>query len=132
MQRRPRDDEALARVYGKRAALALCGAVAMWFIGASVAQILPAVFGAGVTPLTASLAERKCAEQILPSASGRPAGDTATDAVAGACAGTPAGLDAWAAFERLRTAEDQLGGSDPAAVARLRRELWAHLPAEMR
>ena len=50
MQRRSRDDEAQARVYGKRAALGICSVVAVWFIVASVAQIVPAVFGAGIVP----------------------------------------------------------------------------------
>ncbi len=138
MQRRSRDDEALARVYGKRAALGLCGVVAVWFSAASVAQLVPAVFSARIKPLVAGRPgspEQVCADGLRAPARGLPgeiSTDAAQDPVARACGETPAGLDAWAALERLRTAEEQLNGSDPAAVAELRRELAAHLPAEMR
>ncbi len=81
-------------------------------------------------------AERQCAEGLR-ARRGPLQAEAATDpgaseALALACAESPAGLDALAALGRLRTAEEQLKGSDPAALAELRRQLSAHLPAEMR
>jgi hypothetical protein len=126
---------AAARLFGKRAALGICGAVSVWFIAASVAQITPAVFGAGVVPLAAGGdRERECAEGLraLVGDASAPPAIGAQQALARACGGSPAGLDAWAALERLQMAQEQLKGSDPASVAELRRELSAHLPPEMR
>ncbi len=39
---------------------------------------------------------------------------------------------AWASFERLRVAEEQLKGRDPEALAQLKRDLAAHLPSDLR
>src|ERR1700688_4523147 len=46
-----RDDAARARLQGKRAALGVVLVVSLALIGSSAAQIIPAVFGAGVRPL---------------------------------------------------------------------------------
>jgi hypothetical protein len=136
MQRRSRDDEATARVFGKRAALGLCTAVSLWFVEASVAQITPAVFGASIVPIPAGAAgspESECARALRGGGlDGGPGVAGGPEALAHACSQAASGLDALAAFERLRLAEEQLKGSDPAAVERLRRDLSAHLPAEMR
>jgi hypothetical protein len=139
MRRRTSDDAASARLFGKRAALGICVVVSVWFMVASVAQIVPAVFGVAVVPLVmrADATERRCAEGI------QAAGATATqpspeapgtyaDGPIAACRQTAAGLDALAALERLQVAAEHLKGRDPASVERLRRELSAHLPAEMR
>jgi hypothetical protein len=138
MQRRPGSEEASrARLFGKRSALVLCSVVAAWFMEASLAQIIPAVFGAAIVPLAAGAPqspERLCAEGLRRAgglaAPDEPGGDE--DSALGSCTESAAGLDALAAFRRLRMAEEQLGRRDPASVATLRLELSAHLPADMR
>ena len=48
------DDDARARIEGKRVAHVVVIVIALLFIGASAAQIIPAVFGWGVRPLAAA------------------------------------------------------------------------------
>jgi hypothetical protein len=145
MQRRPGNDEVTkARLFGKRAALVLCGTVAAWFIVASVAQIVPPVFGAAIVPLAAGspgTAERDCADGLrralrsdgTAAETPRPEPDPLLDESALApCTRTASGLDALAALNRLRMAERQVGMRDPASLVTLRLELSAHLPVEMR
>jgi hypothetical protein len=143
MQRKNRDGEVSGRVLGKRIALAGCGAVSVWFIVASVAQIIPAVFGAGIVPLSAAGPDRtqgRCAEGLREAAVGAstgfaPSAPAPDDESLAACGQSAAGLDALAAYSRLRAAEAQLGGKDARATGALdalRRDLSAHLPAEMR
>jgi hypothetical protein len=146
MARRQVSDEASrARLFGKRSALVVCGVVATWFIFASLAQIIPAVFGTGFVPLAQGAAgspERVCAEGLRRAGGLAPASDAPSAAAAGptdpaepalaACTESPAGLDALAALHRLQMAEEQLGRRDPGALSTLRLELSAHLPAEMR
>ncbi len=48
------------------------------------------------------------------------------------CAATPDGEDAWAALERLRSAEEQLTRRSRAELGPLRRDLAAHLPSDLR
>jgi hypothetical protein len=146
MQRRSGHDEATrARLFGKRAALVSCGVVAVWFIVSSVAQLIPAVFGARMVPLggsaggppaASSSPEWQCAEGLR-RAEAFGASSSATrpeigSNVVSACSQTSAGLDALAAYRRLELAEAKLGSSDPGSVDELRRELSAHLPAQMR
>jgi hypothetical protein len=135
MQRRTGTEEASkARLFGRRSALLVCGAASLWFIGSSVAQIIPAVFGMGIVPLVAGPAgtppssEQICAEALRQA---RDAPDPDESAL-GPCSLSATGLDALAAFRRLREAREQLGRRDPAALVTLRLELTAHLPAEMR
>jgi hypothetical protein len=54
------------------------------------------------------------------------------EAVAQACAGSGEGLDAWAALLRLRSAEEQLTLRSQAELGPLRRDVTAHLPADLR
>jgi hypothetical protein len=49
-----------------------------------------------------------------------------------ACILTPEGLQAWASFERLQVAQQQLKERDPEALAQLKRDLSAHLPSDLR
>ncbi len=148
----PLEQATRARLFGKRVALVSCGAVAVWFIIASVAQLIPPVFGARVVPLAgpdrgssgssgaSTSPEWRCAEGLrrataaVPNAASAPPGPRPgidSEALA-ACSETSAGLDALAAYRRLELAEGKLGSSDPGSVEELRRELSAHLPAQMR
>jgi hypothetical protein len=64
---RPSDDDARARIEGKRIAHVVVIVVAVLFIGASAAQIIPAVFGWGIRPLAAGApgsAEDACGEGV--------------------------------------------------------------------
>jgi hypothetical protein len=141
------DALARARLQGKRAALGVVIVVAVVFIGASAVQIVPAIFGAGVTPIPVSPSgsdPRVCAEGVrrLERALER-AHDTAgslsfgpdEERVRSACDKSPEGLDAWASLARLRSAEEQLApaaGSAAAELEPLRRDVAAHLPADLR
>jgi hypothetical protein len=60
-----------------------------------------------------------------------PEWDTAS-AVQRACTATSAGRDAWAALERLRSAQEQLAREGSAVLRPLRRELGAHLTPDLR
>jgi hypothetical protein len=150
-------DATRARLFGKRVALVSCGAVAAWFIVASVAQLIPPAFGTRIVPLAgpeqgssgssgaSTSPEWRCAEglrrataaagaTVTPAGASVPAGPRPgldSEALA-ACSETSAGLDALAAYRRLELAEGKLGSSDPGSVEELRRELSAHLPAQMR
>src|SRR5579872_3003742 len=121
MQRRSGHDQVAqatrARLFGKRAALVSCGVVAVWFIVASVAQLVPPVFGARIVPLAGPATgsspaspspEWRCAEGLRPAASARTdrADRVGIDSEAlSACSETSAGLDALAAYRRLELAE---------------------------
>jgi hypothetical protein len=113
----PSDAVSRARLQGKRAALSLVIVVAVLFIGASAAQIIPAVFGWQIRPLPPApvgTSTRTCADGIraLADAIDRTGGAFAEwDAaayIARACAASSEGLDAWAALMRLRYARLQL------------------------
>ena len=146
----PPDASARARLQGKRVALVVVIAVTVALIGASAWQIIPAVFGANITPLPPSppgSPARTCAEgvrrmaQALERAQGAagsasfgerlsPEWDDAGD-VRKACDASPEGEDAWAALARMRCAAEQLaprGGE----LATLHRDVIAHLPADLR
>jgi hypothetical protein len=147
------DDPALARarLRGKRVALGVVIVVSVGIIGLSAVQIVPAVFGAGITPIPAAQAgtrERTCAEgvQRLAAALDR-AADSAGSAsfeqrlqpewsdagsIREACGQAREGLDAWAALERLRSAAEQLGPRGSGELDPLRRDVRAHLPADLR
>jgi hypothetical protein len=62
------------------------------------------------------------------------AGSTPLDsaAVGEACSHSSAGLDAWASLLRLEEAERQLPAGSRVELATLRRNVFAHLPAELR
>jgi hypothetical protein len=63
----PSDDEARARREGKRAAHAVVIVIAVVFVGASAAQIIPAVFGLGIRPVAAAPSvspERACTDGV--------------------------------------------------------------------
>jgi len=136
------DDEATARaaLQGKRVALGVVITMAVAFILATAVHVIPAVFGVWIGPLRAgSPGSAACAAGLrdlgLALDQDRPetplaAGQRA--AVESACAGTPEGLQAWASFERLRVAKEQLRGRDPAALAQLKHDLAAHLPSDLR
>jgi hypothetical protein len=134
---------ARARLRGKRIALGIVITVTVAYIGASAVDIVPAVFGAVMHPLPlapAGTPARVCAEGLRRLVSTPGAGDD--DQVQRACAASREGLDAWAALERLRSAERQLArparagteersGSEQ-ELQELRRQVLAHLPAELR
>jgi hypothetical protein len=140
MADRPADEdaaEASARRKGRRLAVQVVIGVAVVFIGSSAAQVVPAVFGFGVRPLPSGppgSSARTCAEGVRALAQDR--GERSAwdrdSPVYRACAVSPEGLDAWAALVRLRMAEEQLRQADPAELGPLRRDLSAHLPAELR
>jgi hypothetical protein len=129
-----------ARLRGKRAGLGIVIAAAVIFIADSAVQIIPAVFGAGIAPLprgapgsperTCAVGLRDLAGALLGRGPGVPAERAA--GVERACAAAPNGKDAWAALERLRFADAQLAGRDPAALEPLTRDLAEHLPADLR
>jgi hypothetical protein len=146
-----RDDAARARLQGKRAVLGVVLVVSLGIIGASALQIIPAVFGAGVRPIPASAPGtpgRDCADGIRKLVV---ALDRAADAAGSAsfrtrlqpewalevsvrqsCRQSSEGLDAWAALSRLRSAEEQLSPHGGTELEPLRRDVNAHLPADLR
>jgi hypothetical protein len=126
---------ARARLRGKRIALGIVITVTIVYIGASAVDIVPAVFGVARHPLPeapAGTPARSCAEGLRRLVSTEdPRSD---DQVRPACAASSEGLDAWAALERLRSAQRQLAGrsgSEP-ELQELRRQVLAHLPADLR
>jgi hypothetical protein len=131
-----------ARLQGKRAALSVVGAVSVAFIGASAAQIIPAVFGWQIRPLPpapAGTSTQTCADgiRVLADAIDRTGGaladwDGAAAHIARACAASSEGLDAWAALMRLRSARLQLAQGHDAELASLRHNVDAHIAAELR
>ncbi|HEY3822707.1 MAG TPA: hypothetical protein VGL81_36330 [Polyangiaceae bacterium] len=146
-----RDDAARARLQGKRAVLVAISIVSVAVIGSSAWQIVPAVFGAGGRPIAAAppgSSARACAEGIrtLERALGRAvdaAGSASfqarlqpewsqEEAIREACAQSSEGIDAWAALARLRSAEEQLSPHAGAELEPLRRDVIAHLPADLR
>jgi hypothetical protein len=123
-----------AALRGKRIGLCVVIALAVAFIGATAVHVIPAVFGVWIVPVPrgpCALGLREL-EQALGAAGVGPRPQAPPSSVQSACAQTPAGEDAWASFERLRLAEGQLGGRDPAALSRLKQDLDAHLPTELR
>jgi hypothetical protein len=154
----------VARLRGKRVALAIVLLVSVAFIVSSATQIVVAVFGLGGSTLpSGSLpgsAEHTCATgiralaQTLDPPGGRvspPATSAASaeetpatsrpglspewdqaGAIESACARSHGGLDAWAALQRLRVAEAQSSRLSPDDLSSGRRDVAAHLPAELR
>jgi len=143
-------EERRARLRGRRIGLGVVMVVAVSFIVVSTAQIVRAVFGLGTTPLAAGPAdspEGQCALGIrrLVRALDRPVGTdpgsaggasepawSDAEAVDQACRKAPGGLDAWTALLRLRAAEQQLAQANDEDLQPLRREVAAHLPADLR
>jgi hypothetical protein len=126
---------ARARLRGKRIALGIVITVTVAYIGASAVDIVPAVFGAVMHPLPLAppgTPARVCAEGLRRLVSTPETGGN--DEVQRACAASREGLDAWAALERLRSAERQLAGRNGSdqELQELRRQVLAHLPAELR
>jgi hypothetical protein len=126
---------ARARLRGKRVALGIVITVTVVYIGASAVDIVPAVFGAVMHPLQAAppgTPDGACAEGIRRLVSTPGTGGDAD--VRGACASSREGLDAWAALERLRSGEQQLAGRNGSEqeLQELRRQVLAHLPADLR
>jgi hypothetical protein len=144
-------DVAVGALRWKRGALAVVSLVAVTFIGLSVLQLVPAVFGADIRPLPASAPGtpgRVCADGVAhlvqaldragPMAGGpafvealKPEWDAAPG-IQQACGASAEGTDAWAALLRLRSAQEQLAGRNAAGLLPLRREVAAHLPADSR
>ncbi len=54
------------------------------------------------------------------------------NAIEGACARSRGGLDAWAALQRLRVAEEQSGRLSRDELSSVRHDVAAHLPADLR
>jgi hypothetical protein len=144
------DEEARARSDGRRIAHVIVISIAVAFVGASAAQIIPVVFGIGVQPIAAAeqssagSSERACAYGIYAFALGLdrinlqawrerslPEWDSASN-IERACAQSRAGVDAWAALLRLRRAEEDVVLRGLADLAPLRRDVEARLPAELR
>jgi len=146
-----RDDAARARLQGKRVALGIVLFVSVGIIGSSTMQIVPAVFGTGIRPLPDGLpgsSAHTCAEGVQRlekaleraseegggadfSARLRPEWDDEST-VEVACSRSSEGLDAWAALARLRSAEEHLAPDGRGLLAPLRRDVRAHLPADLR
>ncbi len=129
------DPTAIVRARGRRAALGFVLVLAIAFIADSTVQIVSAVFGLGVQPLPrpqTSAEARRCALGILTlEQTNLPLAWDDADAIARACERVAGGRDAWAALERLRTAQ-QLTPQDRAALGRLRDDVGAYLPPELR
>ena len=146
-----RDDGARARLQGKRVALGVVLVVSVALIGSSAMQIIPSVFGAGIRPIPATppgSSARTCADGVrkLERALDR-AEDSAGSssfqvrlqpewagaaAIEEACNQSSEGIDAWAALVRLRSAEEQLAPRPGSELEPLRRDVIAHLPADLR
>jgi len=151
------DELERARLRGKRAALSAVIVVSMTFIASSAVQIIPAVFGVGVRALPPAAPDLACAQGIarltaaLDRANDRAASPPSarenatrafqhelspewTDAarIAGDCARSPDGLDAWASLLRLREAEEQLAHYATIELDPLRHDVAAHLPPDLR
>jgi hypothetical protein len=134
--------EARARLQGKRIALGVVITVAVAFVGASALQIIPAVFGVGFRPLPSSppgSSTRDCAEGVhallgtVGADPNKAAPAAEWERVGHACESTPEGLDAWAALQRLRFAASQMANRGAGVeLDPLRRDVAAHLPAELR
>ena len=146
-----RDDAARARLQGKRAVLGIILVVSLALIGSSSMQIIPAVFGVGVRAIPSAppgSSARTCADGVrkLALALDRAVGaagsasfqarlqpEWALEAtVRQACSQSTEGIDAWAALVRLRSAEEQLSPRAGAELEPLRRDVIAHLPADLR
>jgi hypothetical protein len=145
---------------GRRVGLLVVIVVSVAFIGSSSWQIVPAVFGARIDPLPAAAEgspERRCAVGVrsLLGALDRVAGDGLPNSrdgdemtaalrarlspewdgaanVDGACAASPQGVEAWAALQRMKTAEEQPVRMGRDALAELRVEVTEHLPPDLR
>jgi hypothetical protein len=123
---------------GRRIATLAVITVAVLFIGASTWQVVSALFGLDVRPMPdgpPGSAPRTCAEGVraLSLAAEPPASSWDTGgSLYRACAATPRGLDTWAALLRLRMAREQLPHAGPAELDPLRRDVWAHLPTDLR
>jgi hypothetical protein len=150
-----------ARQRGRRVAHGLVILVALAFIAASALQIIAAVFGRNTagpgawraispTDHACAVGLRALAEALDRGSDGvGPWGDmderhfvigrdpvlaagSMADRVSQACAASPEGLDAWAALERLRSAREQVARRSQAELGPLRRDLFAHLPTDLR
>lgn len=143
------EEERRVSLRWRRVGLGVIMVVAVGFIAVSTVQIISAVFGLGTTPLATGpidAPERQCAVGIsrlaraldAPARVDRvesPASDprwTGADAVENECRKAAGGLDAWAALLRLQAAESQLAEASQADLQPLRREVAAHLPADLR
>jgi hypothetical protein len=143
---------AAARLNGRRVALLLVLVVSLAFVGSSSWQIIPAVFGSGFTPLPSGAApgspEQRCASGVrsladaldqprlaLPGAPSRPGlspvWDSASE-VQSACTEAQGGPQAWASLQRLRMAEEHSDRLDRDDIDAVRRDVAAHLPADLR
>lgn len=150
------DDLKRARLRGKRAALGLLIGVTTVFIGLSAHQIVPQVFGWGARAVEASpsggAVEGGCAagvdrlaravERAAARVIGAPDEATAVERyraglspewdrqgdVEAACRGAPRGLEAHAAVQRLRLAEEGLARRRGIEIGPVRRDVEARLP----
>jgi hypothetical protein len=151
-----------AQRLGRRAAHGLILVVAVVFIGSSAWQIVHAIFVESAAASAPPALDPGCANGVrrlvgaldraadhAVSSAEQPATTRPEDVVAlfrhqlspewdGAgdverrCAASAAGADAWAALQRLRSAQEQLARQSRAELAPLRHDLAAHLPAELR
>ncbi len=137
------DALARARLRGKRIALVTVIGVAVVFVAASSLQIVPAVFGAGITPIPSGppgSSARACAEGVRalmqaldsPQAAAERPRDEEWDRAVLPCEQTPGGLDAWAALMRLRSAREEDGCRRRVDLDPLRQQVAEHLPADLR
>jgi hypothetical protein len=126
---------AAARLRGKRIALALVVAVSLPFIASSAGQIIPAVFGAGFTPLPSGAPpgspEQRCAQGVrsladaLDRAGGRLSSvASAADEEDSKVALRPILSPEWDQADEVQSACDQARGG-PSAWASLQRLLMA-------
>jgi hypothetical protein len=154
------DPFAHARRLGRRAAHGLILVVAVLFIGASTSQLVRAIFGGVAIPPPAldpscavglrrlAMALDRAASTSIPAAQesvASPPDDPVAvfrlalapewdgaDAIQRICTSSAGGADAWAALERLRSAQEQLTRRTRADLAPLREDLTAHFPTELR
>ncbi len=139
MTRGPSQDDELARarLRGRRAGLAILVVVAVAFIVSSTSQITRAVFGLGGGPVPAGAPgaiDPACTQGVkaLLDARFSRVDSPAREVLLDACSRTPEGLDLSAALKRLKVAEEQLTRRCQAELSPLRRDVEAHLPADLR
>jgi hypothetical protein len=138
-----------ARRAGRLVGLGVVIAVTLAFTAASAYQIVTSALELPVRPLPGAPsgeAESICAEGIRSLTNELPAFDESDRdqpprlaksasfiaSVEISCAHSTEGLDAWASFLRFEEATKQLPGGSREELTVLRRNVYAHLPAELR
>jgi hypothetical protein len=141
--------DSMGRRIGRRTGLAVVIAIALAFTAASAVQILSGALESNVRPLPQAppgSAARLCADGVRSLALDPMAMVRAntwgspeaakfaleSEAVASPCARSSEGLDAWASLRRFAEAARQLPADRRDELTTLRRNVFAHLPVELR